>query len=263
MREPGHSGTSPGAGFDDVVELINPHAKTDVVLVCEHASNAIPADLNGLGLDEAAQQAHVAWDPGARAVSMELSEQLDARFLASRVSRLVYDCNRPPEAADAMPARSELFDIPGNADLTSGERELRVQNYYLPFHSALSKLLDEGQGNSVMVTVHSFTPVYHGKRRDVEIGVLHDRDSRLADELLDSATNHTDYIVRRNEPYSADDGVTHTLKRHAIDKGLLNVMLEIRNDLIGDEQSQRQMGQMIAKWLQAALANLRQVELAS
>ncbi len=262
MREPANNGVASAGEFDDVVEIINTRAAPDVVLVCEHASNHIPPHLNGLGLDEAAQTAHVAWDPGARTVSSELSARLDAPLVASRVSRLVYDCNRPPEAPGAMPVQSEQYHIPGNAGLTPDDRKARVERYYLPFHNAVTKVLSKAHQSVAMVTVHSFAPIYFGNRRDVEIGILHDDDSRLADGLLDIASAQTERVVRRNEPYSAKDGVTHTLRRHAIDKGLLNVMLEIRNDLIRDEQSQRQMGQMIANWLQAALANLRQVELA-
>ena len=105
----------------------------------------------------------------------------------------------------------------------------------------------------MIVTVHSFTPIYHGKPRAVEIGILHDSDTRLADAMLAVAADHTDLKVERNEPYGPQDGVTHTLKEHGLVHGHPHVMLEIRNDLITTEAEQQQMGEVISNWLRAAL----------
>ncbi|MBT0957548.1 N-formylglutamate amidohydrolase [Alphaproteobacteria bacterium KMM 3653] len=237
---------------DQSVETVNPQGGSRVVLVCEHASAFIPASFANLGLDAAAAQSHIAWDPGARAVALRMSERLDAPLVAGKVSRLVYDCNRPPEAPDAMPARSEIFEVPGNAQLTEAERSARTARYYMPFRAALAQRV-KSTVSAVIVTVHSFTPVYNGQDRAVEIGVLHDADTRLADALLSSAAQHTDMQVMRNEPYGPQHGVTHTLTEHALPGGHLNVMLEIRNDLIATTAQQEAMGDMIAAWLAQAL----------
>ena len=111
-----------------------------------------------------------------------------------------------------------------------------------------------GIADPILVTVHSFTPIFHGNVRDVEIGILHDSDSRLADALLSTSSANTPRTVRRNEPYGPTDGVTHTLKEHALPSGHLNVMLEVRNDLIATEVAQASMAKMISKWLECALA---------
>lgn len=236
----------------EAVEVINAGAKASVVLVCEHASRDIPAQFEALGLGTEALESHVAWDPGALAVAREMSEQLDATLVAGRVSRLVYDCNRPPEAPGAMPAQSEVFAIPGNASLDDAARAERVRRYYEPFRDTLAAMIERVEA-PVIVTVHSFTPVYHGKPRAVEIGVLHDSDTRLADAMLAIAAEHTDLNVLRNEPYGPQDGVTHTLKEHGLVHGHPHVMLEIRNDLITTEAEQQQMGAMISNWLRDAL----------
>ncbi len=225
----------------DPVALENAIARGPVILVCEHASRVLPKSLGTLGLSEAALASHIAWDPGALAVSRLIAKSLDATLLHQRFSRLVYDCNRPPESPAAMPEKSEIFDVPGNAGLDQAARDARTEALYLPFREKLSRLVKariaEGRP-PVIVTMHSFTPIYFGKQRDVEIGILHDADTRLADAMLAEAAIDGRYDARRNEPYGPEDGVTHTLKEHGLSNGLANVMIEVRNDLIRDEAGQ-------------------------
>jgi predicted N-formylglutamate amidohydrolase len=239
----------------DPVQIDNPAGRSAAVLVCEHASCAIPPSLNGLGVSEDASQSHAAWDPGALAVAQRMSQRLDAALVFSTVSRLVYDCNRPPSASDAMPIKSEVFDVPGNIGLTQADRDARTQSYYVPFQTALAAQIAKISA-PIIVTIHSFTPVYHGQNRAVEIGILHDHDTRLADAMLDTAASHTATLVLRNEPYGPGHGVTHTLREHALPDGHLNVMLEIRNDLIQTEPQQSAMGDMIAAWIADAVSQL-------
>ena len=241
---------------EPVAEVINPHAAGRFVLLCEHASNHIPETLDGLGLDEAAKRSHVAWDPGAAELARAMSDRLDAPLVLARISRLVYDCNRPPHADAAMPARSELYDVPGNANLSEADRKARVCNYYDPFCEVVSDTLDRAGPDVTLVTIHTFTPVYYHKPRDVEIGILHDSDRRLADLMLASASDHGDHLVRRNEPYSPEDGVTHSLKLHAIRRGLSNVMLEVRNDLVATADDQARMADMLSGWLTQCVSDL-------
>ena len=240
------------------VEVVNPEGRGDVVLVCEHAANRIPAALGTLGLDEAQLRTHIAWDPGAAAVARHISAAMDAPLVLARFSRLVYDCNRPPAAPGAMPSRSEIHVIPGNADLGECERRARVEEIYLPFRRRVSGLLDQRRAagrRSVLVTVHSFTPVYAGTTREVDLGILHDADSRLADELIRIEERRGDLVVRRNAPYGPLDGVTHTLEEHALARGLLNAMLEIRNDLIEDAASREAMAARLSRLIAAALSS--------
>ena len=235
--------------------VFNPNGQSRVVLVCEHASCFIPQAFDKLGLDDAALQSHIAWDPGALAVARRLAEHLDAKLVASNVSRLVYDCNRPPSAHDAMPARSEAIDVPGNAALTQMQRQNRTAQYYDPFRTCLRDVIAATR-DPVIVTIHSFTPVYLGKSRAVEIGILHDTDARLANVMAQTAGSHTPANVAINVPYGPQDGVTHTLKEHAIPGRHLNVMLEIRNDLINGSAGQKDMADCLANWLRDALAEL-------
>lgn len=236
------------AGPKPTVEVINPTGGDGVVLVCEHASNFVPPEFDALGVSEEVLRSHVAWDPGALAVARGLAEALGQPLVAQSVSRLVYDCNRPPSAPGAMPERSEKYDIPGNKGLTAGERERRTRAYYLPFCETLAEVIKArlgGKSRPAIITIHSFTPIYMDRVRTVEIGILHDTDTRLADFMLDSMQREKAFNVQRNAPYGPEDGVTHTLAEHALPFGLFNVMIEIRNDLIAT----RAMQVKITRWL--------------
>ncbi|MDZ7603280.1 MAG: N-formylglutamate amidohydrolase [Hoeflea sp.] len=236
-----------------------PGGASEVVLVCEHASKTMPKALGTLGLDPAALESHIAWDIGAMGVAERLSDLLDATLISQRFSRLVYDCNRPPESADAYPERSEVFDVPGNRGLDQAERSRRAAALYVPFHQAVDTIIDErlAEGRDVaLVTVHSFTPVYFGRPRDGFLGILHDEDSVLADAMLDAAAAARRVRVSRSYTYGPQDGVTHTLKRHGLTRQIANVMLEIRNDLISGEDGQIAWAAQIAGLLRVSLDRL-------
>lgn len=237
---------------NDIVTVLNPEGRSPIVMVCEHASCFIPPELNDLGVSADALQSHAVWDPGALAVARGVAQRLDAVLVASNVSRLVYDCNRPPSAPDALPHQSETIAVPGNMNLTPAERRARAETYYEPFRASLAQAI-AAKTDPIVVTMHSFTPIYYGQNRSVEIGILHDQDARLADAMIEMAPAHSDAKVERNQPYGPEDGVTHTLKEHAISAGHLNVMLEIRNDLIQSADSQDAMAARLADWLTAAL----------
>tara|TARA_R100001440_G_scaffold8937_5_gene16848 strand:+ start:29483 stop:30274 length:792 start_codon:yes stop_codon:yes gene_type:complete len=227
-----------------------------VVLVCEHASNHIPDEFHSLGLSHEQQLSHIAWDPGALGVARHLADMAGATLVDCETSRLVYDCNRPPDAPDAMPQQSEIHRIPGNQNLTDRDRQYRIDHYYRPFEQRVVTALSQAAATGlpvVIVTIHSFTPVYRGHERSTQIGILHDSDTRLADSLLRTADRHTPLLVHRNQPYSPTDGVTHTLLRHGIENAFMNVMIEIRNDLITSEHQQQAMAVMLSGWLTHAL----------
>ncbi len=237
--------------INEAVQLVNT-GSSPIVLVCEHASRTIPAESHNLGLPEQHLDSHAAWDPGALGVATRLADRLDARLVAGAVSRLVYDLNRPPEAPDAITAQSELIAVPGNRDLDTAQRADRVARFYAPFQTALAQTI-AAISQPVIVTIHSFTPIYHGQTREVQIGILHDTDRRLADAMLDIATRHTALHVGRNQPYGPEHGVTHTLRDHALKGGHLNVMIEIRNDLIARPEQQDDIADMLGAWIKAAL----------
>ncbi len=241
---------------EPVFEIVNAKGTAPIVFVCEHASNRVPKYFADLGLSQQELKSHIAWDPGAREIALALSVAFDAPLVCSTISRLVYDCNRPPDSTGAMQAVSETTLIPGNKDISAAEVHARVEQIYQPFMSALKDTIWQKNAKGavpLLITIHSFTPVYFGKKRDVQIGVLHDSDSRLADAMLAVNAGHTKLNVERNMPYGPMDGVTHTLKEHGLKNGLMNVMLEIRNDLLTTAKDQEEIAKMLITWLNEAL----------
>lgn len=231
---------------EDPFLLVNGGGRSAYVLICEHASNRVPKPLGTLGLPESELQRHIAWDIGAEKVARRLSRLIDAPLVLQRYSRLAYDCNRPPDSADAMPEISETTHIPGNRSLSPADKLARTREIYRPFHAAITDLLDRRAAEgvkSMVVTIHSFTPVYKGQTRTVELGILHDRDTGLSAKLI---TSFPTVDARLNEPYGPKDGVFHTLDLHAVPRGLNHVMIEIRNDFISDERGQDEWAERLS-----------------
>lgn len=231
-----------------------------IVLICEHASSLIPAEFEDMGLGPEIRASHAAWDIGAEQVAARMSALLDAPMLSCGVSRLLYDCNRPQSAPDSIPARSEVFEIPGNVGLSAGEAARRYRLIHEPFHLAATQLVDlqaERLGRPVaVVTVHSFTRIYNGEPREVELGFLCDSDNRLSEAALQVEGAKGRFKAALNAPYSAADGVTYSLARHAEEKGLLSTMIEIRNDLIDSEAGAQDMADHLADTIRQSLQML-------
>ncbi len=243
----------------DAFSVHNSSGTSEILLICEHASNVIPQRLGDMGLDENTRESHIAWDPGALLVAKELSRLFDATLISANFSRLVYDCNRPPESKASMPEKSEIYLVPGNRNLDDSERNARIESIYLPFKQEISQIVAnriKAGRRPILVTIHSFTPVYNDKQRDVELGVLHDEDTTLADGILNAAQSLSKLDARRNQPYGPQDGVTHTLRVHALPDKLLNVMIEIRNSLIQTKEQQQQMASELAILINAALEEI-------
>lgn len=228
-----------------------------VMILCEHAANVIPDGLASLGLDPAILASHVAWDPGALGVAQHLTHALSACLVHSTVSRLVYDCNRPPTATSAIPEQSEIYTIPGNQNLNPNQWNDRVTKVYAPFKAQVDTLLSNAAYPfEYLITIHSFTPVFHGQHRDVHIGILHGQDTRLATSMMVTAPTDTPYSIRLNEPYSATDGVAHSLDVYGLTYDLPSVMIEIRNDLIETGEAQREMATLLAGWITLAVSHM-------
>lgn len=229
---------------EEAVEILNPKGRGDVLLVCDHASNLIPADLDNLGLAAAELERHIAWDIGAAALTRLLSQALDAPAVLARTSRLVIDVNRAPEADSLIPALSDGTVIPGNANLTPDQRQDRIQRFYQPFHAAVAaqvKAMLAHKRVPLVIGMHSFTPAMNGVARPWPVGLLWNRDKRLAAAMI-AALRHRGFLVGDNEPYSGHT-LFYTMDRHGGDHGLPQATLEIRQDEIGG-------GTGVAKWAQ-------------
>jgi predicted N-formylglutamate amidohydrolase len=237
------------------VSVFNQDGRARLLLVCEHASNFIPAQFDNLQLSEDVLHSHAALDIGANDLAQAISRLLDAPLVSTTVSRLVYDCNRRSDAIDAIPKKSEIYQIPSNQNLSDAEVRDRFEKYYLPFETAISNRLAEFSAPALLVTIHSFTPVYHGETRKVDIGIISDRDSRLSDQMVKLASDQTTLSVEANMPYGPEDGVTHTLGLHGNKNGLLNAMIEVKNDLLGSVEKCQEIALILATLISASAAH--------
>jgi predicted N-formylglutamate amidohydrolase len=219
-----------------------------LLLICDHASFHIPDDLAGLGLPQAEQRRHIGWDIGAAAVTRRLAELLDAQAVLGGVSRLVIDLNRHPNDADAIPELSDGTVIPANMKLGQAERERRVARFFTPYHKAIAagieSLLLRGPPPA-LIAVHSFTPSMRGTPRPWHVGILWNRDSRLADPLIASLAREPGLIAGDNEPYSGRS-IAYSMNTHAGARGLPHAGIEIRQDLIEDEAGVESWAQRLA-----------------
>lgn len=225
---------------------------SNLVLVCDHAGHLVPRALGSLGLSDHELRSHIAWDIGAAGVATRLSERLEASLLLQSYSRLVIDCNRPPDAADAVPASSEWGEVRGNLDLSTAQRDARRREIFDPYHAALGELLDQrrkARRPTLLVALHSFTPSLRGVERPWHIGLMHRGDAHTAKALLALLRRDERLLVGDNQPYAIEDGSDYTLPTHGELRGIPHIGIEIRQDLIGDEAGQKTWAGRLASLL--------------
>jgi len=253
-----------GPGDPPVYDFINPDGTAPVLLVCDHASPVVPASMGHLGLAEAAFHRHIAYDIGAAAVTRGLAARLNAPAVLAGYSRLLIDLNRQPGDPGSIPPISDGTHIPANQSLSEGEEEDRVETFFWPYHHAitngLAHLWRMGPAPAVF-SVHTFTPSLAGEDRKWHIGVLWNRDPRIARPLMEKLAAHDHLHVGDNEPYSGRK-IAYTLNLHGGAAGLPNCAVEIRQDLVEDEAGAERWADLLAGVLGEILggSNLHRVE---
>lgn len=247
------------AGDPPVTTLSGAHGRSPFVLACDHAGNRLPRRLGTLGLEARHLERHIAYDIGAFGVAERLAVLLDAPLIAQHYSRLVIDCNRQPTARDSVPVVGEDTEIPGNRNVRPFERRARIDEIFTPYHDAIARLLDRRRAArrpTVLVTVHSFTPVFKGHSRPWDIGILYNRDARLPLLLLEMLRADGELCVGDNEPYYVSDTNDYTIPVHGERRGIPNVEIEIRQDLVTTTQGQALWAGRLARLLGRALERL-------
>jgi predicted N-formylglutamate amidohydrolase len=228
----------------------NPAGRSPFLLTCDHYGRTIPRILGDLGLPAGELTRHIAWDIGIAGVAGALAKHLDAHLIAQRYSRLVIDCNRPPDAPSSIPRLSESTTISGNAGLAGEAAEARRREIFEPYHRRIAEVIDRRLRDgvpTVLVSLHSFTAVYAGIVRPWHIGTLYQRDTRLPPLLLKRLRAEADLVVGDNEPYAVSDDTDYTIPVHGEARGLMNSGIEIRQDLIADQAGQQQWADRLAR----------------
>jgi len=245
---------SPLLSADDVppVHEVNAAGRSPFLFTCDHYGQLIPKVLGDLGLPAEELTRHIAWDIGIAGVAEQLARALDVHLVAQRYSRLVIDCNRPPDVASSIPRLSEATTIPGNEAISREEAETRRRAIFDPYHRRVSEIIDARQRDgrpTILISLHSFTAIYAGVARPWHIGTLYYRDTRLPALLLKTLRAEGDLVVGDNEPYAVSDVTDYTIPVHGEARGLINTGIEIRQDLIGDGSGQQQWAERLARIL--------------
>lgn len=248
---------------DDIppVTVINPEGRSAFLIVSDHAGNRLPRSVGTLGLPAVDRERHIAWDIGIAGVCHALSELLDATLIQQNYSRLLIDCNRPLGAAQSIPAESDASPVPGNQGIGAAERRAREAGIFLPYHARIAAELDRRQAAgapAILLAMHSFTPVFAGFVRPWHAGLLYHRDSRFARALLPLLRADAALTVGDNEPYAVSEATDWTIPEHGERRGIPHVGIEIRQDLVGRPEGQRQWAERLAPLLVAAAARLEE-----
>jgi predicted N-formylglutamate amidohydrolase len=225
------------------------------LLVCDHAANCIPRRLGTLGLSHAERQRHIAWDIGAAGVIRHMAARLGVFAILQSYSRLVIDCNRDPRVPTSIAAMSEDTPIPGNQNLSQAEREQRIAEIYRPYHDRIAAELDRRRTARIptlLVAIHSFTPVYRRIARPWHVGMLYNRDNRLALAMMELLRAEGGLVVGDNQPYAVSDESDYTIPVHAEKRSLPYGEIEIRQDLIADDAGQAEWAERLSRLLTIA-----------
>src|ERR1043166_5499832 len=242
----------------------NTGGSSPFLLTCDHYGRLIPRAVGDLDGGASELERHIAWDIGIAGVAEGVASHLGAHLIAQRYSRLVIDCNRPPCAASSIPVLSEATAVPGNEGLTRMAAEARRKAIFDPYHRRIAEVIDARlrvQRPTVLVSLHSFTPVYAGVARPWHVGTLYHRDTHLAPLLLKLFRAEADLVVGDNEPYAVSDGTDYTIPVHGEARGLMNSGIEIRQDLIADVAGERAWAERLTRIFGEVAVALRERQL--
>ena len=258
---PAESGTAGSSLLDpdepSPVDFRPGSESSPYLILCDHAAHRVPRALGSLGLPASQLERHIGWDIGALGLARELALALDASLIWQNYSRLVVDCNRPLESPESIVQRSEDTPIPGNQMVTPAEAWLRASAIFEPYHSRIRQELDERDARglgSILIFVHTFTPVFRGVPRPWHGGVLYLNDTRLAGPLLARLQAEPGLHIGDNEPYAASALTDYSLVEHAERRGHPYVELELRQDLVSHASGQKEWALRLARLLEEARA---------
>lgn len=239
-------------------EILNPASGSQVIILCDHASAAIPRGLNRLGLDDTTLSRHIAWDIGARSLAGSLASRLNATAIVSGYSRLVIDCNRDPSDPTSIAALSDDVIVPGNKEIDALTAAQRATACFWPYHHAIRDRIDGllAAGRvPTLIFVHSFTPVYRRRPRPWHVGILWRSDPRIPVPLLERLKADRSLVVGDNEPYSARSGHDYSIEVHGAARGLPHVAIEVRQDLIDTDHGVERWAMTLERALRPILAD--------
>ena len=244
-------------------ETVESDGRSPFLLIADHAGCRIPRVLGDLGVSDADRLTHIAWDIGIYEVALGLARSLGAFLAVQSYSRLVIDCNRPLNARDSIVCTTAGVAVPGNQAISQPERERRIDEIFLPYHTKIEEELERRmrvRQPTVLVAMHSFTPVFMGCARPWQIGLLFNRDMRLAEILRRLLAGDGSLVVGINEPYAVSDTSDYSVVTYGEQRGIPHIEIELRQDLIGTSQGQTEWAARLGRLLMQAVSELPDLE---
>ena len=246
-----------------MINTLNENKECNFIVICDHASNHIPNEYNGLGLSKEILNTHIAYDIGAKEVALNISKFLNCPLVMTNFSRLLIDANRGVDDPTLIMKISDESVIEGNKKISflnnSDERKKRIKNFYEIYHKKISDIINASISKKVfpaIISIHSFTPFWRGKKRSIDLGILWDSDDRLPDIFFNYLNkNYKNMDIGNNTPYSGRMK-NDTLYKHGTSQGLANILIEIRQDLILDSKGQLMFSKIITKPLMDNINNV-------
>ncbi len=226
---------------------------TRLLVIADHASNYIPKEYNNLGLSEKEITTHKAYDPGVKQLAIKLSNKLNSNLVLGEYSRLLIDCNRDINDPTLISTISDRKIIFGNKKITKKEKDYRINFMYRPYHMKIKKVIIEKRINTI-ISLHSFNPIFKGKKRILEYGILSNQDRRLSNHLLKELRNIKNFIGD-NKPYRGSL-IGDTLYKHALKKGIHHSLIEIRNDLLSNVKKIDQVTDLMYRVISKSIKRL-------
>ena len=236
-----------------MINVLNENKESDFLVICDHASNKIPVKFQELGLSKEILGSHIAFDIGAKEVALYLSNILECPLVMTDFSRLLIDPNRGIDDPTLIMRISDNKIIEGNRNIynfkKNKKKDERVKKYYDVYHNKISEFInlrEKDKKYPSIISIHSFTPVWRNKKRDIDIGILWDNDYRLPEIFFNYfKKNHKNLVIGDNEPYSGRLK-NDTLYKHATINGLSNILIEIRQDLITERKGQKYFANLVS-----------------
>lgn len=258
-----HRGPAETAENFAAFDVVEGDPAAGLVLICDHARNALPREYGTLGLPPAELQRHIGYDIGAEAVTRGLARRLGVPAVLSRFSRLLIDPNRGEDDPTLIMRLSDGAVVPGNAHVDESERARRLALFYRPYHAAIERVVGAAAATGhapAILSIHSFTPAWKGVKRPWHAGILWDRDGRLPTPLIAALRAEGDLVVGENEPYSGElEG--DTLNRHGTQRGRAHALVEIRQDLIAADDGVAGWVDRLGRILPGLVATLAQCQI--
>src|ERR1700722_11916031 len=234
--------------MNSAFRILRPEGKGRLGLLCDHAINRVPEELENLGLPASELQRHIAWDIGAAGVSEELSEILDAPAILCGTSRLVVDCNRQLNAHDLIPELRDGTAIKGNLNLSEESRRSRIELWFETYHAAVESVIGD-HGDSVAIPIPSMTPRLAGAVRPWQIALSSHRDRSLVEPMLEALRRSGDITVGDNQPYDLDPEVDYSIPYHAMRRNMPYLQVEFRQDEVAERAGQIRWARRFAEAL--------------